>query len=102
MDVDLLKIDVPQNATKETDWRVTSLANQSYFRAKIESPTLDSSLSDGQVKVSVDYDLLDKTSDIYALQVDQVVSVTPLSLDFTSRIERSSLHTFIKDDSEVN
>ncbi len=95
-DVDILKVDVPQNAENTTEWRVTQLERQSYFQANIESPTLDSCLNDTDVTVSIDLDSLDTTSDVYALHVDKVVSVTPISLDFTSRVDLSLLQTYFK------
>ena len=35
-------------------------------------------------------------SDIYALAVDRVVSVAPLSLDLTSRVDRGEMETLLR------
>lgn len=99
-DVDILKMDIPCTATPETPWRITRQAKQSYFSAWIPSPTLNSSLKDSQVQVGVDRETLDKDSDIYAFLEDRVVSVTPLSLDFTSRTDLNKLSTFLRNNDE--
>jgi 5'/3'-nucleotidase len=97
-DVELLKLDVPQSATRETPWRMTHLANQSYFSARIPAPDVNSTLSDSEVKVMVDTESLNKDSDVYAFLVDRVVSVTPLSLDFTSRTDLGKLAEYMGND----
>jgi 5'-nucleotidase len=85
-DVDLLKVDVPCDATSETPWDVTRLSRQMYFvpvtpkRARWDQPE------------TVGYRRIEELSgtgvdtDVYALRVKRVVSVTPLSLDLTSRV----------------
>ena len=85
-DVDLLKVDVPCDATSETPWEVTRLSQQMYFvpvtpkRARWDQPE------------TVGYRRIEELSgtgvdtDVYALRVKRVVSVTPLSLDLTSRV----------------
>ncbi len=95
------KLDVPQDATRETQWRITHTSRQSYFQAQMESPTLSSTLADSVIKVGVDLETVEKDSDIYAIQVDKVVSVTPISLDYTSRTDLSKLHEFIDELDEV-
>lgn len=85
-DVDLLKIEVPGDATPDTPWRVARLSRQRYFQA---IPSGRRSLSEKcrlGYKVVVDYDTLEADSDIKALLVDRVVAITPLSLDLTSRV----------------
>ncbi len=37
------------------------------------------------------FDHVERDSDVWAVRVDQVVSVTPLSLDFTAPIDLSAL-----------
>ena len=85
-DVDVLKIDVPASATPETPWRWTRQSRQRYFapvRPMRRRPTDPGPLG---YRVEVDFERLEPDSDVYALVVDQVVSVTPLSLDLTSRV----------------
>jgi 5'-nucleotidase len=85
-DVDLLKLDVPENATRNTPWRLTRLSRQRYFTRVLEDPTLLSCLGDGHVAVKVDHATLEIDSDVHAL-VEGAVAVTPLSLDATSRTD---------------
>lgn len=84
-DVDLLKIDVPQEASPDTPWRLTRLSRERYWRTFLEDPGPHSKIDDTQVTIEIDESRLDATSDVFAVTVDKIVSVTPLSLDFTSR-----------------
>ncbi len=92
-DVDLLKLEIPCDATPDTPWRVTRLSRQRYFRP------LPSGRRYLAEKRRLDYDMvidkatLEPDSDIQAVLVDRVVAVTPLSLDLTSRVEFSDLRT---------
>jgi 5'-nucleotidase len=85
-DVHVLKVDVPCEATLDTPWEVTRLARQAYYeptapqRASWDQPgTLGYRQMGRCEQASPD-------SDVYAMCVRRVVSVTPLSLDLTSRI----------------
>ncbi|MBT4262790.1 MAG: 5'/3'-nucleotidase SurE [Deltaproteobacteria bacterium] len=84
-DVDLLKIDVPREATPDTPWRLTRLSKKRYWRTFLADPGPHSRIKDAEVTIQIDESSLDAQSDVYAVAVDKVVSVTPLSLDFTSR-----------------
>ena len=86
-DVDLLKLEVPSDASPQTPWRVTRLSRQRYYRAQ---PSGRHHLSERKrmgYAMVVDHAALEPDSDIHAVLVDRVVSVTPLSLDLTSRVE---------------
>lgn len=90
-DVDVLKIDVPSSATPETPWRWTRQSRQRYFvpvRPMRRRPTDPGPLG---YRVEIDFEHLEPDSDIHALVVDRVVSVTPLSLDLTSRVSMEAL-----------
>ncbi len=95
-DVDLLKIDVPENASPSTRWGVTKLARCAYYFKTIENPTLDSKLGEGQTIIKVDGDNIDQSSDIYAIAKEKIVSVTPVSLDLTSRVQFEELYQIFK------
>lgn len=91
-DVDVLKIEVPQSATIGTPWRVTRLERKRYF---IPVSPQRSRLDD---KGRIGYTMADplKPSDSYTdvgALLEGVVSVTPLSLDLTSRVDRNDLRT---------
>ncbi|MCS7251704.1 MAG: 5'/3'-nucleotidase SurE [Anaerolineae bacterium] len=90
-DVDVLKIDVPSTATPDTPWRWTRQSRQRYFvpvRPMRRRPTDPGPLG---YRVEIGFEHLEPDSDIYALVVDRVVSVTPLSLDLTSRVSAKEL-----------
>jgi 5'-nucleotidase len=90
-DVDMLKVDVPKEADEDTPWRVTRLSRQQYYHATQPKPSLSSKISDYELTIEVDLETLHPRSDIHALHMDKCVSVTPLSLDFTSRVELDDL-----------
>jgi 5'-nucleotidase len=82
-DIDALNVNVPCNATTTTPWRQVRLSRQRYF-----SP-LPPDRANGKGRPG--YEMIpeprqtEPDSDIWAIMVDRVVSVTPLSLDLTSR-----------------
>lgn len=90
-DVDVLKIDVPQNATTSTPWKITNLSSLIYYSKVIEKPSVQSRICDANTVINVDKEALDPKSDVYAISVDKCVSVTPLSVDLTSRVRFSDL-----------
>jgi len=95
-DVDVLKVDIPSDASETTEWRVTSLSRHKYYipvvppRARLEDP------SNIHFKIELDRDKIETDSDVYALRIDRKVSVTPLSLDSTSRVDFSGLEKSLK------
>jgi hypothetical protein len=50
--------------------------------------------------ISYEGEELDPDSDVFALRIARVVSVTPISIDLTSRVEKSVLDSLIR--SQVN
>ena len=81
--VDVLKLDVPSCATIDSPWRLTSLSNKRYYLSNIPNASIDSVLGSAITTKNLGTDE-DKATDIYAIAVDKVVSVTPLTLDFTA------------------
>jgi 5'-nucleotidase len=86
-DVSVLKIDVPIDATPDTSWEITRLSRQRYYEPT--APTRRSWDVPGRVgyRLAGDPSEDDIDTDVYAVRVKHVVSVTPLSLDLTSRID---------------
>jgi 5'-nucleotidase len=90
-DVDVLKVEVPAEATPETPWQITRLSRVKYFypvrpnRQRLDEP------------VTVDYEVVKdfkgfgEDTDTYVLRVLKHVSVTPLSIDLTSRVDLAQL-----------
>ena len=93
-DVDVLKIDVPADATPATPWRVTRQSRQSYYRLfRPEQARVNGSNEWVHLDydVIIDWDTLEPDSDIAAFARDRVISVTPLSHDLTARVDLGSL-----------
>ena len=95
-DTDLLKLDIPSGATLETPWRLTRVSRHSYFVSAAPERRI---LTDPGV---IDYEPLthpertEPDSDIYALAVDRVVSVAPMSVDLTSRVDRRKIEVLFR------
>ncbi len=96
-DVHLLKVDVPSEATKETPWTVTRVAHQGYYEAL---PPRRKSWSDkgplGYREAAV-LDGGDQNSDVVVLRKQRIVSVTPISLDMTSRVDLAGFERTLRD-----
>ncbi len=90
-DVQVLKVDVPADATVDTAWQVTRVARQAYYEPQIperESWDVTGQLSYSEAAV-LEGD--DHDTDVFVLRRKRLVSVTPISLDLTSRVELSEL-----------
>jgi 5'-nucleotidase len=85
-DVDVLKVDVPCDATNETEWRLSSLSRQKYYVPIV--PNRQRLEDEGRfgVEVVLDEEKVEPDSDVFVLCIARKVSVTPLSLDLTSRV----------------
>ena len=96
-DVDLLKLEVPHDATVETPWKVTRLAHHRYYipYGKRKGSWDEPYYMDGAPSVTPEE--VEPDSDIYALLYDRVVSVTPLSLDMTSRVDFNLLNQSLRE-----
>jgi 5'-nucleotidase len=94
-DTDLLKLDVPSDATPETPWRLTRVSRHPYFIS------VSPQRRDFSEPVRIDYDPLvnpestEPDSDIHALAVDRVVSIAPMSVDLTSRVDRYEMEALL-------
>jgi|WetSurMetagenome_2_1015567.scaffolds.fasta_scaffold123254_2 5'-nucleotidase len=90
-DVDVLKVDVPANATKQTPWEITHVARQRYYLPIAPKRNSWSERAIVDYKEEADLESNDKSTDVYVLRVKQYVSVSPLSLDLTSRTDFEEL-----------
>jgi 5'-nucleotidase len=88
--VDVLKIDAPEGVTAETPWRWTRVSRQRYFYPVVpQRQSLDERARMGFVAY-VDPALVEPDSDIYAVAIDKVISVTPMSNDLTAQIDMAA------------
>jgi 5'-nucleotidase len=84
-DVNVLNVNVPDNATPETPWRLTRLSRQRYFVPL--GPDRVNGNGRPSYTIRDNPDQAEPDSDVWALHGARVVSVTPLSLDMTSRAD---------------
>jgi 5'-nucleotidase len=95
-DVFVLKVDVPSDATPDTPWELTRLSRRRYFE-----PTAPER-SSWDIPARVGYQLsgdpteAEKGTDVYAVCRERKVSVTPLSLDMTSRVDFEQLEEILR------
>jgi len=95
-DVDVLKIDVPEGATAQTPWRLTRVSRQRYFHPLGSENPIPSGISTIDYEVRVDFDTLESDSDVFALVKDRLVSVSPLTLDLSSRVDLGHLAQLLR------
>ena len=95
-DVDVLKIEVPDGATTETGWKMTRLSRTSYYLKEHDNPTANAVIGEFKTLINPDREATETDSDIYALAVEKLVAVTPLSLDLTSRVDLQELQDRLK------
>ena len=90
---DIVKVEVPSNATQETPWRITRVARQNCYRAIIKEEAGVRRFA-GYAR-RINFDKLETDSDAYALIVDRVVSVSPLTIDLTAHGELRGIRKFL-------
>lgn len=90
-DVDVLKVEVPETATPETVWKATRISREKYFVAvKPKRERLEEPAALGFRRIE-ETDHFKPGTDAFAIRIEGVVSVTPLSLDLTSRVDLKQL-----------
>ena len=88
--VDILKLDVPWAARTDTPIRVTRVSRHPYWISPVVTDELGRRSLHGYER-EVDRLTLEPDSDIYALAVDHVVSLSPLTIDLTAPVRLDSL-----------
>ena len=92
--VDLIKVDVPADATLETPWEWTQLSLQRYYqptRPKRSSWEVPETVG---YEIGMDFENEPKNSDVYTVIRKRLVSVTPLTLDMTAHVDPRLLERF--------
>lgn len=95
-DVDVLKIDVPLEATPETEWKTTRISRRRvYWPTRPERVALNDI---GQIgyRFASDPAEAEPDSDVYVVLHEGLVSVTPMSLDLTSRTDFFQLDQLLR------
>ena len=95
-DVDLLKVDVPTNATPYTAWKVTHLLRIPYY--ELTPPSRKDWGEPGKIGFRpFEEPRFPEGSDAFVMCQEKLVSVTPLSLDLTSRINLSEMDSWLNE-----
>ena len=96
-DVDLLNVNVPFGATPQTAWRLTPLARHRYWQPFVQR--LNGWEGEARIdgKVDVKPDQVAPDSDVHTLLFDGLVSVTPVSIDLTSRLDLSQFERQLRE-----
>ena len=84
--IDILKLDVPCTAKPDTPWRVTRVSRQQYWLSPVITDVQGQKRLSGYIR-EINYETLEPDSDIYAVVVDRVVSISPLTIDLTAKVD---------------
>jgi 5'-nucleotidase len=94
--VDLIKVDVPQEATLQTPWHLTRLAHDRYFTPIIQREGGWEQPSVIGADIHVTPERYPPGTDVHTLIIDRQVSVTPLTLDMTARVDLADLESRLR------
>ncbi|MGD9049071.1 MAG: 5'/3'-nucleotidase SurE, partial [Anaerolineae bacterium] len=93
-DVHALNINIPADATPDTPWWLARLSQRRYYLP--EPPDRSNGQGRPGYTQALKPQQAELDSDVWAVLVDRVVSVTPLSLDLTSRTDFGALNTCLR------
>jgi len=95
-DVHLLKVEVPSNATIDTPWQLARVSQQRYYEpVPAERKSWDEPGTIGYLEAGV-FDHEPEDTDVYVLRKKRMVSVSPMSLDLTSRVDFNELDKLMR------
>ncbi len=94
-DIDLLKIEVPSNATLETPWEMTRLSTRRHYGYFIP-PREDLSTPAKVQYFAVENDAEHPEDSDVAVFRNRKVAVTPMSLDMTSRVDLAAFEKSLR------
>lgn len=90
-DADLLKIEIPADATCETPWRVVRQSRHRYYIPYLIRESSQEQKRTIGARIDVNPQDVEPNSDVRALYLDREVAVTPMSIDMTARINLEKL-----------
>jgi 5'-nucleotidase len=94
--VQVLKVEVPSDATPETGWQLCRLTRQRYYDpVKPERTSWDVPVSVGYREAARMENEPDDT-DAYVMRKKRLVAVTPLGLDLTAQVDMSALDRLMR------
>ena len=96
-DVQVLKVDVPSDANERTPWQMTRMSRQRYYEPIKPDRTSWDLPGTPSYREAAIFDGEDQDSDVYVLRRKRLVSVTPISLDMTSRVDLTDFEKRLKE-----
>ena len=90
--VDVLKIDIPMTATEETPMQLTRQSRKRHYYRRREGSLKE---SDATFERVLDPHQTKPNSDIWALFVEQCISVCPLTIDLTASVSADVMLPFL-------
>ena len=96
-DMQLLKVEVPSDATPDTGWEVTRLTRQRYYEALPPKRTSWDVPATVGYHEAMRFENEPHDTDAYVLRKKRLVAVTPLSLDLTARVDFSALDRLLRE-----
>lgn len=97
LDVQVLKVDIPADATVDTPWQLTRVSRQRYYEPLAPERTVWTEPGLIGYREAGRLDDEPEDTDVYTLRKKRWVSVTPLSLDLTSRVDFAELDKLMRD-----
>lgn len=95
-EVNLMKVEVPAHATPATEWRVTRLSPQRYYEpTPVKRDSWEERGTIGYKEAAV-LDAEPEDTDVFALKKQKIVSVTPIHLDMTARVNFGEFDQFLR------
>jgi len=95
-DVDVLNMNVPCDATRQTSWLLTRVARQRYYLpVKPERKSWDEPAY-VDYREAADLENEKNDTDVYVLRIKKCVSVSPVSLDLTARTDFEQLRHLLE------
>lgn len=96
-DVQVLKIDVPSDATVDTPWQLTRVSRQRYYEPLAPERAYWSEPGLIGYREASKLDDEPEDTDVYVMRRKRWISVSPLSLDLTSRVDFNVLDALLRD-----
>jgi 5'-nucleotidase len=95
-DVDMLKVEIPADATPGTLWQLTRVSPQRYYEpVPAERASWDQPGTIGYRERGV-FENEPEDTDVFVLRRKRMVSVSPMSLDLTSRVDFDTLDRLMR------
>ena len=95
-DVDVLKVDVPSKATRETQWQVTRVSRQRYYEPLALKRDSWDKPGTFRYTENMAVEPPEANSDVQIVRTKGLVSVCPISLDLSSRVDAGEFEELLR------